>query len=251
MAGPYIPNSFNAISEGNNKLTRRWGSTSCAVAVDPYISGYFGIKFQSFPNTPMFQSLMRQSGHTEYNVGQIKNILESTCTNVTIPGGTLNKTEFNGLGNTTFSVPTNATFDNTLSLRFTEYSGVPVFSIFHNWIRLIRDYRTGVSNLGSKAYTKCNYAATMYYWTLKPNGIDVEQAYCFTGLFPMKDPADLFSHELTANDKIEIDIDFNVDYTWHEDWVYTYCSKLASSAYSQGNNYVRGRVANEDSMGGA
>mgnify|MGYP000849918491 FL=1 len=243
MASPFIPTSFDAISGGKNSFTRRWGSANAAHAVDPYISGYFGIKFQYLPDENI-KAMINASGHdsSKFEGRAIKNILESTCTNVTIPGGTLNKTEFNGLGNVTYSVPTNATFDNTLSLRFTEFSGIPLFTIFHNWVRLIRDYRTGISNLPSQQYTKANYAATMFYWTVKPNGIDVEQAYCFTGLFPMKDPADLFSHELGAIDKIEIDIDFNVDYAWHEPWVYDRCTKFAQDTFGSGKTYIENDV---------
>ena len=248
MASPIIPNSFSAISGGQNTFTRRWGSVNGAHAVDPYISGYFGIRFHYLPDEFILRYIA-QSGHdaSKFSGRSIKNILESTCTNVTIPGGTLNKTEFNGLGNVTYSVPTNASYDNTLSLRFTEYSGIPLFTIFHNWVRMIRDYRTGISNLLSGEYTKSNYAATMFYWTLKPNGIDVEQAYCFTGLFPSKDPSDLFSHELGSNDKIEVDIDFNVDYAWHEKWVYDRCEAYAAQAYTSGRAYVENDIALADS----
>jgi hypothetical protein len=108
----------------------------------------------------------------------------------------------------------------------------------HAWVRMIRDYRSGVSTLvgenspnGYNTYTKEGYASTMYYWITKPDGRLVEYAACLTGMFPKKDPTDLLSSDITTNDKLEIDIDFNVDYLWHEKWVMTNAIALSSVYY--------------------
>jgi hypothetical protein len=38
-----------------------------------------------------------------------------------------------------------------------------------------------------------------------------------TGLFPMKDPRDIFSGDINTVDKVEIDIEFNVDNVYDGD----------------------------------
>ena len=142
----------------------------------------------------------------------------------------VNKAEFNGLGNIKWAVPSNVDWENTCSVKFLEASGLPVFSTMHGWVRMIRDYRAGVSTLdGEGDYTKSNYAATIYYWTTEPNGKRIEYHCCMTGLFPTKDPTDQFGHDLTAYDKLELEIEFNVDYLWHEPWTYDLCKSKAEA----------------------
>ena len=47
-----------------------------------------------------------------------------------------------------------------------------------------------------EAYNKENYGATLAYWTTKPDGVTVEFAAIYTGMFPTKDPMDLFSGDV-------------------------------------------------------
>lgn len=227
-----IKNSFARMT-GGNSFTRKWGTRSSSV--DPYITGYHFTSWAYLP--PSLTNAVGQPGGWSqgYGQGAIKNILQSSCLSVTIPGGTLNKAEFNGLGNIRWAAPSNVDYDNNCSMRFLEASGLPIHSIMHGWIRLIRDYRTGVSLLTQgESYTKANYSGTVYYWTTEPNGIAVEYHCCMTGLFPARDPSDQFGHDITAYDKLEIDIDFNVDYLWHENWTLSYCRAKAKQYYGDG-----------------
>lgn len=226
-------NSFTHIHAGNNQFTRRWGANEGSVAVDPYISGYHFIHFQHFPNF-----LTLNSNFVNLSITQIKNALHSSCTSVTIPGATLNKAEFNGLGGIKFFYPTSADWDNTVSMRFTEWSGAVIHNIIHSWFKQINDYRTGI-NMSAIPTTKTNFTASMYYWTTKQDGESVDFHSLITGMFPTKDPTDSFGHDLNTVDKVELDIDFSCDVIWQENWTRTTCDTLArnykygSSAYTQ------------------
>ncbi len=212
--------SYAAIK--TNKFTRKWGAGN-GQAADPYISGYF---FTHWPATNAIGKINAgiNEARSRANVQEadIPDILASSCLSVTIPGGTVNKAEFTGLGGVKWSVPTNVEFDNTVTVKFLEFSSLPILEIMHGWVRMMRDYRTGVSHAlagGEDDYTKSNYATAMYYWTTKPDAKVIEYYACMTGLFPLKDPQDQYGADITAYDKLELDIDFNVDYMFHEPWV--------------------------------
>jgi hypothetical protein len=218
----------------NNNHDRHFGGTNIGVA-DPYISGYHFIKWITIPKDVVTFLDYGDNGMAKSGIGNDpSSLLEGACISVTPPGGTIEKTEFTGLGGIKFSAPTSVTYANSITLKFLEFSHLPVLSIIHAWCRMIRDYRTGTSHLGvdssSPEYTKENYAGTLLYWTTKPDGQTVEYSACYTGLFPLKDPQDSFSGDFTAVDKLEIDIEFNVDYMHHESWVH---SRAQDEAYSR------------------
>lgn len=219
-------NSFAALANGLNKLTRKFGTDVSEVV--PFESGYGFIHFSTIP--PFLSQVVNYhkpeiiiSGEDE-----IRNILESANLSCTIPDKQINSTEFQGLGGITWSVPTTISVDNNLSMRFLECSDTPVLSIFHAWVRMIRDSRSGTTLLTGDLYRKANYASNVYYWTTKPDGRSVEYAACFSGVWPTKDPSGLFGYDISVNDKIEIDMDFRFDYMWEQDWVYTRCAELAA-----------------------
>jgi len=225
-----LPNSFKSITE--NGFSRKWGGAQSST-VDPYISGYFHTNWAYIPNTLVDQVKVPAGPDGIENIGNIQEILRSSCLAVTLPGGTVNKAEFSGLGGIKWAAPTNVEFDNTVTVKFLEFSGLPIMSIVSGWVRLIRDYRAGVSPLKAGTYGKSNYAGTMYYWTTQPDGIQVEYAACISGMFPMKDPMDQFGGDLTTYDKLEMDIDFNADYVWRESWVYDRCTTLSAALAAQ------------------
>jgi len=53
--------------------------------------------------------------------------------------------------------------------KFLEFNRTPILDIMHSWVKLIRDYRTGITDLtdgdDGAGYTKATYAGLMYYWT--------------------------------------------------------------------------------------
>ena len=227
-----IKNSF--VNATTNRLSRNFGGTVAGVA-DPYLTGYHFIYFAKLP-----AALASYSSGLED--GEIKNLLAGACLSVTPPGGTLNKVEYTGLGGVKFAVPGNIDYGNSVSVKFLEFNKLPVFNIMHGWVKMIRDYRTGVSNLVETAdgmgYSKSTYAGLMYYWTTAPDAKTVEYFACYDGLFPTKDPQDLFTSDVETIGRLDIEIEFNVDYVWHEDWVKSKCQEYADNIFAIKANVV-------------
>jgi len=215
---------------GQNILTRKFGGTTVGVA-DPYVTGYHFVWFDKIP--PGLAGYIANNGISGISAtGEIQTVLAASCLSVTPPGGTLNKIEFTGLGGIKWAVPGNIDYGNTVSVKFLEFNKTPILDIMHNWVKMIRDYRTGVSDLidgaGGEGYTKKSYAGLMYYWTTAPDAQTVEYYAAYDGIFPAKDPQDLFTSDVETVGRLDIEIEFNVDYTWHEPWVLTKCQAFAN-----------------------
>lgn len=219
-----IRNSFANV--GVNRLTRNFGGTIAGVA-DPYVTGYHFISFAMLPvNLPLFVGESLDSD-------RIKNILAGSCLSVTPPGGTLSKIEFTGLGGIKWAVPGNIDYGNSVSVKFLEFSGLPILKIMHGWVKMMRDYRSGISNVPTPpGYTKSAYSGIMYYWTTAPDVKTIEYYACYDGVFPTKDPQDLLTSDVETVGRLDIEIEFNVDYVWHEEWVKNKCQLLTDNVYA-------------------
>lgn len=241
----------------NNAYDRNFGGTGGDVVADPYISGYHYIRWTWIPKK-LGNVINDGGGGTIHavnqglnNVENIKKFLQGACLAVTPPGGTLNKTEFTGIGGMKWAVPTNIDYTNQLTIKFLEFHHLPVLTIFRSWVRMIRDFKSGTSHLWSNEdhYSKENYAGTLFYWTTKPDGKTVEYSACYTGVFPTKDPQDLYSGDLTAVDKLEVDIEFSIDMAYHEKWVYTKCQGFANTIYAANHpfngSYYKARASKD------
>jgi hypothetical protein len=227
-----IKNSF--VNATRNILSRNFGGTVAGVA-DPYLTGYHFIYFAKLP-----PGLLEYSGMDDVN--SLTNLLSGACLSVTPPGGTLNKVEFTGLGGVKWAVPGNIDYGNSVSVKFLEFNGTPLLNIFHGWIKMMRDYRTGTSNLEDtetlEGYSKATYAGLMYYWTTAPDAKTVEYYACYDGVFPTKDPQDLFTSDVETVGRLDVEIEFNVDYVWHEDWVKTKVQTYADTVFAIKANVI-------------
>ena len=229
-----LKNAFLATKD--NMLSRRWGGHNTGVA-DPYITGYHFIWFEGLPD--LFSV---EGGETtaagNISKGDAQTYLSALCTGVTPPGGTLNKIEFTGLGGVKWAVPGNLDYGNSVSVKFTEMQGLPITTMMHRWVKAIRDYRTGASekfdDSDGSGYSKKSYSSLMYYWTTAPDAKTIEYCACYDGVFPTKDPADLHASDIESIGKLDIEIEFNVDYVWQEDWVYKNCRQFASTVKGKG-----------------
>jgi len=221
--------SFAALL-GPSSFTRKYGGTLIGVA-DPYLTGYHFIMFEYLP--PMLPKYTVEFNSAISSDPELKAILSGSCLSVTPPGGTINKVEFTGLGGVKWAVPGNIDYTNSVSVKFLEFNRTPILDIFSGWFKLIRDYRTGVTDLVDTSmgsgYTKATYAAVMYYWTTAPDGVTVEFFACYDGVFPIKDPSDLYGSDVENVGKVEVEIEFNVDYQWREPWVYRKCQMYANA----------------------
>jgi len=224
-----------------NILTRKFGGTTIGVA-DPYVTGYPFVWFEKLP--PQLGTYISTNGSSGISANdEVRNILAASCLSVTPPGGTLNKVEYTGLGGVKWAVPGNIDYGNAVSMKFFELNKLPILDIMHNWVKLIRDYRTGVTDLQDgeqgDGYTKKTYAGLVYYWTTAPDAYTVEYYACYDGVFPSKDPQDLFTSDVEAVGRLDLEIEFNVDYAWHEPWVKTKCQELAANFVTETRDYVK------------
>jgi len=221
---------YSFASLGENIATRKFGGTTVGVA-NPYTTGSFFVWFENIPEYIIDYTSRGQSGIS--STSEIQNILAASCLSVTPPGGTLNSIEFTGLGGTKWTSPGNIDYGTSVSCKFLEFSKTPILDIFHGWVKLIRDYRLGISDLltddseGSE-YTKSKFAATMYYWTTAPDGKTIEYYACYDGVYPTKDPQDLYSGDVETVGRLDVDQEFKLDYAWHEPWVLEKCQSYAS-----------------------
>lgn len=216
---------------GQNIVSRRFGGTTVGVA-DPYTTGYHFIWFSKLPSKLV--DYTREGISKISTISEIQNILAASCLSVTPPGGTLGKIEYTGLGGIKWAVPSNIDYGNTVTVKFLEFNKTPILDIMHSWVKMIRDYRTGISDKlidgdEGEGYTKKTYAAMMYYWTTAPDGKTVEYYAAYDGMFPAKDPQDLFTSDVETVGRLDIEIEFNVDYAWHEPWVKDKCDSFTST----------------------
>jgi len=213
-----------------NILTRNFGGTQVGIS-DPYLTGYHFIWFSKIPSKLI--DYLSASGSGISDDSEVKNILAASCLSVTPPGGTLNTVEFTGLGGVKWGVPGNVDYGNTVSIKFLEFDQTPIYNIMHNWIKMIRDYRTGLTEMEDgdqgEGYTKKTYAGLLFYWTTSPDGKTIQEYSCFDGVYPTKDPRDLFTSDVETVGRLDLEIEFHLDYAWHEPWVKTKCQTLAQS----------------------
>jgi hypothetical protein len=181
------------------------------------------------------------AGYT-LTTSDIQSVLSATCLNVTPPGGTLNSIDFTGLGGITWGVPGSITYGNEVTIRFFEFAGTPLLHILHGWVKLIRDYRYGITDQliatpDGGGYMKKTYAGSMFFWTTSPDATTVQYYAAYDGIYPTKDPQDLFTSDIDTVGRLDLEIGFRLDYVWHEPWVKSYCTTLAKNLFAATKTY--------------
>jgi len=224
-------NVFSKIAA--NRFNRKFGGNTAQA--EPYLTGTHFVYFDALPSGIM----NHLEGTGIESLQQVQEILSATCMSVTPPGGTLSVFDYSGLGGIKWGVPGNIDYGNTVSVKFTEFSGLPLFNIFHSWFKLIRDYRTGVSNLVNNNYNRTGYSCILYYWTTDPSATKIEYYACYDAVFPTKDPQDLFSSDVESVGKLEVEIEFHIDTPYHEPWV-----KQKVETFHSNLSNVRGNIEN-------
>ena len=191
-----------------NRLNRYFGGSHTTPAQTPYITGYqwvFMIPPKGVPGVDLDSAGM----------------LTALCHSVTIPSASLMKTTIPALGGLKFHIPTSVDVTDTLSLRFTEYTGLPILRLCENWIKTIRDYNWGVARTQAGVIPSL-FKSTIYYFTSQPTmpTNDTVEFYAkFTGCFPTRIPTDSFGSDITAVDKLDLDIEFSIDMMYTEPFV--------------------------------
>jgi hypothetical protein len=223
-----------AVTE-KNILTRKFGGSNAQGVATPYTSGTFFLWFEPLP--PLLMTYLESSGLGD--ISQVQKILAASCLSVTPAGNSLESIEFTGLGGVKWTVPGALTPTTEFSAKFLEFSKTPILNIFHSWIKIIRDYRLGITDVlldsdAGDGFTKDKYAGTAYYWTTAPDGANVEYYVCYDGVYPTKDPQDLYSGDVETVGRLDVDMTFKFDTMWHEDWVKTKCEGFAGAFNTAG-----------------
>lgn len=216
----------NPFANHQDKYMRFFGGSAKENPIDPYITGYHYIFFE-LP-TELRTSILNQirEDNPEDSKGQfgstgaeIEQILNIHNLSLTPPTTTLNKTTMTGVGGTKWHVPTNLDISDTFTVRYNEYSGLPIYSIHRYWVNAIRNQFLGIGNITGAGDDKGltyqpDYKANVIYATVRPDMQTVEFAALYTGVFPTKIPQDSFASDLATSDKIEVDIDYHVDFMY-------------------------------------
>jgi hypothetical protein len=200
---------------------RHFGSANSAISAEPYTTGTFYIWIQ-IPSR-----VMNYINNTSLinDIASAQKALATFCTGVTPPGGTLNKIEYTGVGGVKWAVPGSIDYGTSITLKFIEMQSTVIQDIIGGWVRLIRDNRTGLSNLETNQYLQQNYSGVMLYWTTAPNGTDIQYYCAYDGVFPLKDPGDLYTSDVETVDKQDIEIEFNVNRPIRDNWVFGKCAQ--------------------------
>lgn len=229
--------SFLSIAQGIRD--RNFGGTKADMVAEPYVSGYqytyWKLPTQLESVSGYYQNTTMGMSDVFGKAASMADVLSATCTSVTPPGVTLNTVEFNAIGGAKYYAPGSIEPGTELSCRFTEFSGLPVHGILHRWVEMIRHNRAGTTKLVGSDYAKNNYSGTVLYWTTKPDGKTIEYAAAYSGVFPKSSMLESFSGDITSVEKVELEVSFQIDFIYTEDWVYAAAeAKAGAKPYTAG-----------------
>lgn len=229
-----------------DKYMRFFGGSPKENPIDPYLTGWHYM-FISMPGT-LINFITADAADSAGNendqpITQPEEILNIHNLSLTPPATTLNKATMNSIGGFKWSVPTNMDIGDNITVRYNEYSGLPIYRIHKGWVDFIRNTNLGISNSNeaSNLY-QTDYKATIIYATTRPDGESIEFCSKFTGVFPTKIPTDSFASDIATSDKLEIDIEYSIDFMYDNNKeVIEQAKALISDARAKGVAYNDGR----------
>ena len=219
----------------NMVRTHNFGGTNVTYSCEPYISGYGFIKWylpRNLTNYLKALSIPDSSHQTGSAVEPQKaeQYLSASCVGVTTPSQSLTGVTYDASAGIQFENVTKVNNGNTLNIKYTEMSGSPIYKIHKSWIEYIRDAKSGFSvpvTYGGKPEIKNDYCGNVLYWTTKPDGITVEFAALYSGIYPTVDPQENFGFDINSIDKVELDYSYHLDFIWTDPWVLKTAQKYA------------------------
>ncbi len=177
------------------------------------------------PSIPFFENLYKRSAGVlenlcyEYKASPFVNILSNKCTSFDI-GDEVLKTHDKGetfLG-WKISYGKHAVESRTgygLSLSFDENKDLDVYNVIKAWVMYIESVNRGI--ISPAQYNIENfildYAASVYYFVLAPDNLNIKFYAKMTGVFPTNIPNSVFSaSELKKIDSPKYSINFNASF---------------------------------------
>ena len=215
---PFINNlGFNKYNY-SDRMRRMFGGEK--TFIDPYTTGYHFVYF--FPPDTIGQE-----------VGQF---LTTVCQSVQIPGYNVNAIQYNGLNNMKWQVPGTVELESQqFTCTFTEMAGLPITQIMGRWVTIFRNVLYGISDPSAQnTYSQGAYKGKAVYATTLPDGLTVQFAAVFTGVFPLSIPTDKFGSDVTNHDKVEHSISFSFDQMLTGTAAESYARTLVQSTRSAG-----------------
>jgi len=187
---------------------------------DAFVTGYFFVWWK-VPDkvAPVYTKLFAPEKYNlvASNPDDMSAMLSALTIAVpTIPDTMINQNSMSGMGGVKWGVATNIDHPTNVGFKFRELAGLPVCKTIASWFSLIRDPNSGISLLQGEEYTKKNWSGEALLSYVKPDGVTVEMATRFEGIYPLKYPSDLFTSDVTAVNPLEADIDFHVDSIWSD-----------------------------------
>lgn len=194
-----------------DKYSRFFGGSAGEKPLDIYLTGYHYL-FVSMPDKlkKYIAENTAAGKHEKITEEKIEAILSIHNVAVTPPANSLGKTTNNSVGGQKWHTPTNLELGDSVSVKYNEYSSVPLYRIHRAWINFIRDTTLGITPGDTPIYQE-DYKATFLYATTRPDGKTIEFCAKFTGCFPAKSPTDVFNSDISTSDKIEIDMEYSID----------------------------------------
>jgi len=231
--------AFNSVLKQHR--TRNFGGTSNIYACEPYISGFFFIKWylpETLTNFLNSYTTSIENNQTDFSQGGGKkqtceNILSAACVGVTPPGQSIDFVEYRGSCGVVWNNPMRVNYGHSLNIKYIEMSGLPIYRIHKCWIDMIRDAHQGVEGKPYEPETtfqKQNYAGSVLYWTTKPDGCTPEYCCAYSGVIPERDNQESFGSDISGIDKVELDMSYRIDHLWTDQWVWDEVKKVQKSA---------------------
>ncbi len=197
-------------------------------SLDPYTTGYHYLYF-SLPT-----GLTSSYG----------NFLQTVCQSVTIPGITVNNIEYTGLNDFKWNYPGTVEYDNQrFTAKFIEFAGLPILQIIGEWVNIFRNMIYGVAN-EQGGYSQRAFKGSALYATTLFDGVTVQYAAHFTGIYPTKIPTDAYGSDKTTHDKVEHEIEFAFDMMYTGEQVIKRARDKVEATYNNAVN-AGGGATNE------
>ena len=213
---PFIGGSFGSYGYADRMRGMFGGDKSY---IDPYTTGYHFMFFY-----------LPSSLQSEYG-----SFLTTVCQSVQVPGIRVNNITYNGLNNMKWHVPGTVEYEGEeITCKFTEMAGLPIMQIMGQWVNIFRNILYGISDPDtSGSSSQGAYKGRALYATTLPDGITVQYAAVFTGIYPTKIPTDKYSSDRQSQEKVEADISFAFDQMLTGSSVISLATSQVSSTQSQ------------------
>ena len=237
---PFVANSVGAYSSQTNYTFKdqyrgMFGGNNAVL--DPYTTGYHVMLF------------MLPQAVSEYT--KAGDFLTTVCKAVTVPGITVNPIEYQGINDMKWFVPGTTTLErNTFDCTFVEMAGIPVTTIMGQWVTIFRNILYGIADPTATGYVPFKYGQNLFkgralYATTLPDGVTVQFAAVFTGVFPTKIPTDIFDSDRATQDKKEVQISFQFDQMLTGTSVETYATNTINAIRTANDTVVQDKYNNE------